>query len=315
MGRYVVRRLLQALLLIFVVATIVAVFIHLIPGDPAYAILGEAQANETQAEALREELGLNRPIYVQYVEWLGNIVRGDFGDSLISGRPIRHDLGNRIPRTFELGLSAVAISVIIGLPLGVLAARNRNGALDVLATSFAILGLSVPVFVVGPLLVLVLSVKLGVLPASGYVSFGEDPVGHLRRLMLPAVTLGILSSATIIRMTRSSMLEVLGEDYVRTARAKGLGERAVLYGHALRNALIPVVTIVGLQMGTLLGSSVLVEYIFNWPGVSTYLIDGINRRDYPVVQAVMLVIAVTFILLNLLTDLIYAWLDPRIKYD
>ena len=315
MGRYVVRRLLQAALMIFVVATLVSVFIHFIPGDPAYVILGEERATEERVEAIRDDLGLNRPIYVQYAEWLGGVVRGDFGDSLISGRPIRTDLQLRIPRTFELGGAAVLISVIVGIPLGVIAARYRNSAPDLLATSFAILGLSVPVFVIGPLLVLALSVKTNILPASGYVPLQEDPVEHLKRLALPAFTLGILSSATIIRMTRSSMLEVLGEDYVRSARSRGLGERSVLFTHALRNALIPVITIIGLQMGTLLGSSVLVEYIFNWPGVSTYLIDGINRRDYPIVQAVILVIAVTFILLNLLTDLIYAWIDPRIKYD
>jgi peptide/nickel transport system permease protein len=315
MGRYVIRRLLQAALMIFVVATLVSVFIHFLPGDPAYVILGEERATEDRVQAIREELGLNRPIYEQYIDWLGGVVRGDFGKSLISGRPIRQDLQLRIPRTFELGGAAVIISVIVGIPLGVIAARYRNGAPDVLATSFAILGLSVPVFVIGPLLVLGLSVKTNILPASGYVPLGEDPLEHIKRLMLPAFTLGILSSATIIRMTRSSVLEVLGEDYVRTARSKGLGERAVLFTHALRNALIPVVTIIGLQMGTLLGSSVLVEYIFNWPGVSTYLIDGINRRDYPIVQAVILVIAVTFILLNLLTDLLYAWIDPRIKYD
>jgi peptide/nickel transport system permease protein len=315
MGRYVIRRLLQAALMIFIVATLVSVFIHLLPGDPAYTILGEERATEERVDAIREQLGLNRPIYEQYVDWLGGVVRGDLGNSLISGRPIRTDLQLRIPRTFELGGVAVLISVLVGIPLGVLAARYRNGPVDLLATSFAILGLSVPVFVVGPLLVLLLSVKTDILPASGYVSFSEDPVEHLKRLALPAVTLGVLSSATIIRMTRSSMLEVLGEDYVRSARSRGLGERSVLFTHALRNALIPVVTIIGLQMGTLLGSSVLVEYIFNWPGVSTFLIDGINRRDYPIVQAVILVIAVTFILLNLLTDLIYAWIDPRIKYE
>lgn len=315
MGRYIIRRLLQAALMILVVATLVSVFIHLIPGDPAYVILGEERATEDRVDAIREDLGLNRPIYEQYIDWLGGIVSGDMGSSLISGRPIATDLKLRIPRTFELGGAAVLISVVVGIPLGVMAARYRNGLPDVLATSFAILGLSVPVFVVGPLLVLAVSVKTNLLPASGYVPFSEDPVEHIKRLALPAVTLGILSSATIIRMTRSSVLEVLGEDYIRSARSKGLNERRVLFTHALRNALIPVVTIIGLQMGTLLGSSVLVEYIFNWPGVSTYLIDGINRRDYPIVQAVILVIAVTFILLNLLTDLIYAWIDPRIKYE
>lgn len=315
MGRYIIRRLIQAGIMIYIVATLVSVFIYLIPGDPAYVILGEERATQDRVDAIREDLGLNRPIYVQYVDWLGGVVQGDLGKSLISGRPIATDLKLRIPRTFELGGAAVLISVIVGIPLGVVAARYRNKLPDVLSTTFAILGLSVPVFVVGPILVLLVSVKTDLLPASGYVPFAEDPVEHLKRLALPAVTLGILSSATIIRMTRSSVLEVLGEDYVRSARSKGLNERKVLFTHALRNALIPVVTIIGLQMGTLLGSSVLVEYIFNWPGVSTYLIDGINRRDYPIVQAVILVIAVTFILLNLLTDLIYAWIDPRIKYE
>lgn len=315
MGRYVVRRLLQSALLIFVVATLVAMFVHLMPGDPAYVILGDQNVTEEKAEAVREELGLNRPIYEQYFDWMSGVVRGDLGTSLISNRPVRDDLMKRIPRTFELGGVAVLISVVIGIPLGVVAARYRNQVPDVLATSFAILGLSVPVFVVGPILVLLFSIKFSIFPASGYIPINEDFVGHIKRMLLPAITLGILSSATIIRMTRSSMLEVLGQDFVRTARAKGAAERTVLFVHALRNALIPVVTVIGLQMGTLLGSSVLVEYIFNWPGVSTYLITGINQRDYPVIQAVILAIAVTFILLNLLTDLIYAWIDPRIKYD
>ena len=300
--------------MIFVVATLVAVFVNLIPGDPVYIILGDEDASEERAEALREELGLDRPIYVQYAEWLGDLVRGDLGNSLISKRPIRDDLAKRIPRTFELGGAAILVSIVIGMPLGVIAARYRNSLPDILATTFAIAGLSIPVFVVGPLLVLLFSIKLDIFPASGYVPLSEDPKGHFQRLLLPAVTLGVLSSATLLRMTRSSVLEVLGDDYVRTARAKGLGERRVLFTHALRNALIPVVTIIGLQMGTLLGSSVLVEFIFNWPGVSTYLITGINQRDYPVVQAVVLVIATTFIILNLLTDLLYAVIDPRIKY-
>lgn len=314
MSRYIFRRLVQAVLLLFTVATIVAVFVHVIPGDPVYVILGDQDITEERAAALRAELGLDRPIYIQYVDWLSGAARGDFGDSLISKRPVRDDLARRIPRTLELGMASVLISVIIGVPLGVIAANYRNRVPDVLVTSFAILGLSIPVFVVGPILVLVASLKLDILPASGYIELGSDPVGHFQRLLLPAITLGVLSSATIVRMARSSMLEVLGEDYIRTARAKGAGERTVLFVHALRNALIPVITVVGLQMGTLLGSSVIVEFIFNWPGVSTYLITAINNRDYPVIQAVVFVIAVMFILLNLLTDLAYAWLDPRIRY-
>lgn len=301
--------------MVFVVATIVFLAIHIAPGDPAYVILGENQVTEERVAAVRDELGLNRPLHEQYIEWLGNVARGDFGESLINSRPIGPDLVVRIPRTLELGLSSLIISIIVGIPLGVIAANYRNRWPDVIVTSFSVLGLSIPIFVIGPLLILFLALYIGILPTSGYVPLGEDPVRHLSRLTLPAISLGILSAATIIRMTRSSMLEVLGEDYVRTARAKGVKENSVHMVHALRNALIPVVAIIGLQMGTLLGSSVLVEQIFNWPGLSTYLLTGINQRDYPVVQAVVLIIAVTFIMINLLTDLTYALLDPRIKYE
>ncbi|RIK43205.1 MAG: ABC transporter permease [Chloroflexi bacterium] len=314
MGRYVIRRLIQTAILVFIVSTIVAVFIHLIPGDPASLIVGDNQNTPERIEAVRRNLGLDRPIYEQYFDWITGIARGDFGKSLFTGREIRTDLVARIPRTLELGGAALLVSIVVGIPLGVIAAHYRNRWPDVLVSSFAIAGLSIPVFVIGTLMVLVFSVRWQILPASGYVAFSDDPLEHIKRLALPAITLGILSSATIMRMTRSSLLEVLGEDYVRTARAKGLNERVVIYGHALRNALIPVVTVVGLQMGTLLGGSVLVEYIFNWPGLSTYLITGINQRDYPVVQAVMLIIAVVFVLINLATDLLYAVIDPRIKY-
>jgi peptide/nickel transport system permease protein len=313
-GRYVARRLIETVVLVFFVSTIVAVFIHLIPGDPASLIVGDNQSTPERIAAVRANLGLDRPLYEQYLDWISGIARGDFGESLFTGRDIRTDLAKRIPRTLELGGAALLVSILVGIPLGVVAAHYRNRAPDVIVSSFAIAGLSVPVFVIGTLMVLLFSVKWQIFPASGYVPFGEDPIEHIKRLTLPAVTLGILASATIMRMTRSSLLEVLGEDYVRTARAKGARERTVVYGHALRNALIPVVTVVGLQMGTLLGGSVLVEYIFNWPGLSTYLISGINQRDYPVVQAVVLVIAVVFVLINLATDLLYAVIDPRIKY-
>jgi peptide/nickel transport system permease protein len=313
-GRYVVRRLIETAVLVVVVSTIVAVFIHLIPGDPASLIVGDNQNTPERIAAVRANLGLDRPIYEQYVDWISGVVRGDFGNSLFSGRPIRDDLFKRIPRTLELGGAALLVSIVVGIPCGVIAGRYRNRVPDVLVSSFAILGLSIPVFVIGTLLVLVFSVKWRVFPASGYVAFTDDPIEHLKRLALPAITLGVLSSATIMRMTRSSILEVLGEDYIRTARAKGLKERTVVVGHALRNALIPVITVIGLQMGTLLGGSVLVEYIFNWPGLSTYLITGINQRDYPVVQAVILIISIVFVLINLVTDLLYAVIDPRIKY-
>jgi peptide/nickel transport system permease protein len=314
MAAYVMRRLLQSAALVFLVASLVAIFIHLIPGDPTYIILGENQATPERVEVLRKELGLDRPILVQYGEWLGNAVRGDFGQSLTSKREIAPDLAKRLPRTFELIVCSTLLSVVLGVPAGIVAARYRNRTPDVLVSTLALIGVSSPVFVVGTLLLLIFGVRWEVLPATGFVAFWDDPLGHLQRLILPSVTLAILMSAVVLRMTRSSLLEVLSEDYVRTARAKGLTSRRVLYGHALRNALVPVITVIGLEMGSLLGGTVLVEYIFNWPGLSTYLITAINQRDYPVVQTVVLVIAMLFVLLNLLTDLLYAVVDQRIKY-
>lgn len=311
---YTLRRLAQAVALVLVVATLVAVFIHLIPGDPVYVILGENNVTPERVAAVRAELGLDRPIPVQYADWLGRVARGDFGDSLTSRRPIGGDLLLRLPRTLELILVSTLLSVAVGIPLGVVAATYRNRLPDLFVSTVALVGVSAPVFVVGTLLLLVFGVRWGILPATGYVAFAEDPLGHLQHLILPSVTLATLETAVVLRMTRSSMLEVLAEDYVRTARAKGLDGRVILYGHALRNALIPVLTIIGVQIGSSLGGTVLVELIFNWPGLSSYLVTGINQRDYPVVQAVVLVIAALFILLNLLTDLIYAVVDPRIRY-
>jgi peptide/nickel transport system permease protein len=314
MTRYVIRRLLQAVVLVFASATIVAFLIHLIPGDPVSTILGDNYTT-AQAEEVRTQLGLDRPIYVQYGEWLGNVARGDFGRSLTGNRPISDDLVRRIPRTLELIVASTFFAVVIGVPAGVIAAQYRNRGVDLIISFLALVGVSVPVFVTGTLFVLIFGIQFDILPGTGYVAITEDPWGHFLRLILPSITLAILMAAIVIRMTRSSLLEVLGEDYVRTARAKGLANRVTLFGHALRNPLIPVITVVGLQMGNMLGGTVLVEFIFNWPGLSTYLITAINQRDYPVVQAVVLIIAVMFILLNLLTDLLYAVIDPRIKYE
>jgi ABC-type dipeptide/oligopeptide/nickel transport system permease component len=312
-GAYIVRRLIQSAVLVFLVASFMAIFIQLLPGDPAYTILGD-KASPERAAAVRKQLGLDRPIYVQYVDWIGNVARGNFGDSLISDRPILNDLAKRLPRTIELIVASMILAILIGIPLGVIAANYRNQMPDILVSVVSLLGVSTPVFVSGTLLLLVFGVRWHVLPATGYVSITDNPLGHLEHLLMPAVTLALVEAAVILRMTRSSLLEVLSEDYVRTARAKGLGQRIVLYQHALRNALIPVVTVIGIQAGTLLGGTVIVEYIFNWPGVSTYLLAAINQRDYPVIQAIILIIATLFVLLNLVTDLIYAAIDPRIKY-
>jgi ABC-type dipeptide/oligopeptide/nickel transport system permease component len=290
-----------------------AIFIQLLPGDPAYTILGD-KASPERAAAVRKQLGLDRPIYVQYVDWIGSVAHGDFGDSLISDRPILNDLARRLPRTIELIIASMILAILVGIPLGVIAANYRNQMPDILVSIISLLGVSTPVFVSGTLLLLVFGVRWHILPATGYVSITDSPWGHIEHLLMPAVTLALLEAAVILRMTRSSLLEVLSEDYVRTARAKGLGQRIVLYHHALRNALIPVVTIIGIQAGTMLGGTVIVEYIFNWPGVSTYLLAAINQRDYPVIQAIILIIATLFVLLNLVTDLVYAAIDPRIKY-
>jgi peptide/nickel transport system permease protein len=314
MGRYVARRLLQAAVLVFVVASIVAVFIHLLPGDPAYNIVPEGQATPERIAIVRQQLGLDQPILKQYATWISHAARGDLGASLFTTRKVTTDLSKRIPRTIELTIVAVILGIVVGIPLGLIAAVYRNGFLDWFISILGTLGAATPVFVIGTLLTLAFGVKLHWLPSTGYVTFSEDPVGHIKRLILPAITLAILLIATTLRITRSALLEVLGADYVRTARAKGLAEPTVLQRHALKNALLPVISVVGVQLGSLIGGSVIVEFIFNWPGVGSYLITGISQRDYPVVQGVVLVIATLFILLNLITDLIYAWVDPRVSY-
>jgi peptide/nickel transport system permease protein len=313
-GSYILRRLLQSAVLIFAVATLIAVAVRLIPGDPAYVLLGEGQATPDRVRLLREQLGLEKPVHIQYLEWLGRLVRGDLGVSLISRRPVGPDLLQRLPRTLELTAAATFLALLFGLPAGILAAVNRNGPVDLGVSVLALLGVSSPVFVLGTLLVLIFGLYLRLFPATGFVDPTQDPAGHFNRLLLPAATLAAAMAGVIARMARSAMLEVLGEDYLRTARAKGLRESAVVLGHGLPNALIPVVAVVGVQMGSLLGGSVIVEYIFNWPGLSTYLLQGIAQRDYPVVQAVVLTVSALFILLNLLTDLSYGLLDPRIRY-
>lgn len=300
--------------LLFVVATIIFFLIHLVPGDPALTIVGEEHATPEKLAVVRATLGLDRPLHAQYAAWLARVVRGDLGRSLVTSRPIHQDLGLRLPRTLELIAAAVALAVLVGVPLGVVAARHHNSSLDMGASVLALVGVSAPVFVTGTLLVLALSVHWRLLPSSGWTAFAADPAGHVARLLMPAVVLSFGMSAVIMRMTRSSLLEVILQDFIRTARAKGLAERRVLFRHALKNSLIPVVTVIGVQMGNLLGGSVIVEEVFAWPGVSTYLITGVSQRDYPVVQGVVLVICLAFVLINLGVDLLYGFLDPRIKY-
>ena len=316
MWRYLVRRTALAALLLLIVATLLFFSLHLLPGDPALLVLGgdAAQPTTEQIARVRARLGLDRPLPVQYVTWLARVARGDLGTSLLDDRPVARDLVNRLPRTLQLVVPATLLAVAGGVPLGMFAARRHDGIADPAASAAALVGFSTPVFVTAMLLVLAFSLGLGWLPPAGYVPFGEDPGGFLRHLVLPVLALAAAPLATVMRMTRSSFLEQAALDYVRTARAKGLGERAVAGRHVLRNALLPVITVTGLQVGAMFAGAVLVEYVFSWPGLNTLLLSSLSTRDYPVIQGVVLLGAALFVVVNLLTDLCYAVVNPRIRY-
>ncbi len=306
MWRYVAKRVLLSLPVLLGVSVVVFVAIRLIPGDPAQLMAGQA-ATEEVVRQIRQSLGLDQPLPVQYLYFLRNVVRGDLGRSLFNGAPVVEELGQRFPRTVRLALASMAVASLIGIPAGILAATRRLTWVDTAVMVVALVGVSMPVFWLGLNLILVFSVRLQWFPAFGYETW--------RHLVLPSITLGAASAAVVARMTRSAMLEVLGQDYIRTARAKGLSERAVVNRHALRNALIPVVTILGLQLGTLLSGAVLTETVFAWPGVGRLLVDAVLARDYPIIQGTTLLIAATFVALNLAVDLLYGLLDPRIRYE
>jgi len=313
---YLIRRMVTALGLLWVVASVIFFSIYLLPGDPAHTILGGMDANPTpeQLQAVREKLGLDRPAVTRYVEWLAHVLRGDFGRSLINDRPVAADLVVRLGRTLQLIVPAISIAVMLGVPAGVFAARRRGTIYDPVTSAVTLLGFSVPVFVVGPMLVYVFALWLRVLPSGGYVHPVEHPTTFLTYLVMPALALAAGPMATTMRMARSAVLEQLPLDYVRTARSKGLSDPGVLGHHVLRNALLPVLTIVGLQIGAMFAGSVIVEAIFNWPGMNAFLLQAIGVRDYPVIQAVVFTASGLFITINFLTDVGYAVLDPRIRY-
>ncbi|MFN2308832.1 MAG: nickel ABC transporter permease [Gammaproteobacteria bacterium] len=300
----ILRRLTSTALVVIGVAILVFLLIHLIPGDPVDVMLGES-AQPADREALRQSLGLDRPIHVQLVQYLNGLMTLDLGRSLHSQRPILDLLGERLPATFELAGVALLFTLLLAVPLGLLAAARRDTAWDHGAMTFSLLGISIPNFWMGPLLILVFALWLGWLPVSGREGAGA--------VILPALTLGTSLAALLARMIRSSVLEVLSEDFIRTAYAKGLTRRQVLIRHALPNALLPVITILGLQLGTLLAGAVITETVFSWPGIGLLTIEAIQTRDYPVVQACVLLIALTYVLINSLTDLLYSLIDPRIR--
>jgi peptide/nickel transport system permease protein len=317
MWTYLLRRLGASAVLLFVVATILFFSIHLLPGDPILLILGgdAAQPTPEQIASIQTKLGLDKPLWLQYFTWLERVAEGDLGRSLVDDRLVARDLANRLPRTLQLVIPATLLSTAAGVSLGMFAARRRGRLADPIASSTALMGFSMPVFVVGMLLVALFSITLGWLPPTGYVPFGEDPAAFLRHLILPTLALSAAPMAITMRMTRSSFLEQSSLDFVRTARAKGLPESAVAWRHVLRNALLPVVTVVGLQIGGMFAGAVLVEYIFSWPGLNTLLLNSISTRDYPIIQGVVLLAAVLFVFVNLLTDLCYALINPRIRYE
>jgi peptide/nickel transport system permease protein len=314
MTTYILKRLVSMVPVLFLVSIVIFSLIHLTPGDPVVAMLGEEATPEAR-DRLRAQLGLDQPILVQYGVWLAKALTGDLGRSIRTNQPVAEAIGERLPVTVELALLALTIALAITLPAGIIAATRRGTWADIGSTVTCLLGVSMPNFLLAVFLVYVFSLTLRWLPPIGFTSLGVDVLGNLKGMIMPAVTLGAFAAAATARLTRSTLLEVLGQEYIRTGFAKGLSERTVIQRHAMKNALIPVVTVVGLQLGNLLGSAIVTETIFALPGVGRLVVDSIYQRDFPLVQGVTLYLAMIFLMVNLLVDLVYAYLDPRIRYS
>jgi len=306
LARYITKRLILLFPVVFGVATLVFFLIHMIPGDPVEVMLGET-AMPSEKEVLRKALGLDKGLAEQYLIFLKNAVIGDLGRSLHTNKTVLSAVIERYPATLELTITALIISILISIPAGIISAVKKNSLIDRLSMLSALFGVSIPNFWLGPLLIILFSVQLGLLPVAG-----RESIYHL---ILPALTLGMGMAAILSRMTRASMLEVLNKEYITAAKAKGLSNFAVIAKHGLRNALIPIVTVIGLQFGALLAGAVITETIFSWPGIGRLMIQAINTRDYPLVQGCILIIALSYVLINLLTDILYAYIDPRIRYE
>ncbi|WP_203333736.1 ABC transporter permease [Planococcus beigongshangi] len=310
---YILRRLLMLIPVLFGVSIVIFIALRVIPGDVAATILGTDATPETLAQ-LRKNFGLDLPIYEQYLQWIGGVLTGDFGESMRTGKEVLPDILDRFAITFELTILAAIISWIIAIPMGILAGIKRNSKTDFSVRVISLLGVSVPNFALATVLILVLSLSFSYSPPVGYVGFWEDPIRNLQILFLPALVMGTSMAGAVMRMTRSSILEILRQDFIRTIRAKGAKEKIVIFDHALKNAMIPILTIIGLQVGVLLGGTVIIEQIFSLPGLGQLVLTGINQRDFTVVQGAVLFIAFVFVLINLLVDLLYSYLDPRITY-
>lgn len=313
MSKYIVGRLLLAVPTLLVISMLVFGALRLVPGDPVQNMVGLDPDPEV-VEQLRKDYGLDQPLALQYVKWLGRFLTGDWGESIFTHREVLPEILHRVPISIEIGLLSLATALLLAIPIGTIAAIKRGKLPDFGLMVFSVLGVSAPEFLVGVLMIYVFALKLGWLDAAGFQRFEDDPIANLRALVLPVVSLGFARAALLSRLVRAEMIEVLSQDYVRTARAKGLRGRAIVMRHALKNALIPVVTVAGLQIGAILGGSVVVESLFVIPGIGTYGITAMQKRDYPVVQGFVLFIAVGFVLANLIVDVAYAWLDPRIRY-
>ena len=309
---YLLQRGLLSVVTLAVISLVVFTGVRLIPGDPARVLAG-TDADEAGLDEIREKYGLDDPISVQYLRWIGLALRGDLGESIRTREPVARTVAMKLPITLELACLSLLVALALALPAGVFAALRRNTVWDVLANGVSLCGLSVPNFWLGIMLILLLSVRLGWLPASGFVPLLEDPLGNLRRMLMPAFVLGTGLAAVLMRQTRNSMLEVLSADYIRTAYSKGLRQRAVVLRHAIRNGLIPVVTVLGLQMGALMSGAVVTEQIFVVPGFGRLIVEAVFTRDYPLVQGVVLITASAYVLVNFLVDLSYSLLNPRIR--
>lgn len=307
----IIKKLLMMIPIILVVSIILFFLLTALPGDAALANAGEFATDE-EIEALRKSMGLDRPYYLMYLDWLGNMLRGDFGNSLLTGSPIIEKVIQRFPATMELALFATFISILIALPLGIISAVKRNSIWDSFASVLSVVGISMPNFWLSMLLIIAFALKLKVLPASGYVRFAENPIESLRLMLMPALAIGASFAAAVMRQTRNALLEVLDQDYMMTAKAKGIPGRVMLLKHALRNALIPVVTVIAMQTGKLFGGAVVAETIFLIPGLGSEIVNSIMSRDYPVTMAMIMIVAVIIILINTFIDIVYGFIDPRV---
>jgi len=313
MTKYLLNRLIATLPVLLGISFFTFALVRLVPGDPVQIMLGPEVMGNAAAE-IRKIYGLDRPWVVQYAEWLFNVARGDLGLSIRTGLPITESIWQRLPATLELTLISLVIGLVIGIPLAIIAAQNRSRFVDGFLSALVLFGISMPGFWLATLLVLLFSLNLRWLPSIGYTPLWENPLDNVRGMILPALSLGVAFGATTMRFTRSSLLEVFNQEYIRTARAKGLREKLVVYRHALKNAMIPVITVTGIQVGRLLGGTVIIEQIFALPGIGRYVFDAISQRDYPVIQGTVLFFTIVFIAINLAVDFLYGALDPRIKF-